>query len=330
MPPPFWLKPVKQAQTQSAHRPWEKTRHSASRIAKYRSPSVTTYVPMPAVLSTLRLSSYNAKIEKAQEWSIKHEIASFLRPSSQRGPAYCLRKLCLRIRWSMHPYDRNYNLRQFFSALRARLMIGLLERRLISYQPLCIHGLAPWLSRGTLLRLTVLINLLMIQGHCEREYSRLLGLRLAGQLQRKTISLTTNASMLHRQPQEPGYRFKTHIEYVEDLRRSCEMLPAGLKDKPISKQYCWCCHSNNAPTKICERCNLARYCGVPCARANWPEHKALCKSIEGTFSKEHKHKLHAQMITFYEKCENRVKKMTYAQALCALQLCETVPQMPKH
>jgi hypothetical protein len=36
----------------------------------------------------------------------------------------------------------------------------------------------------------------------------------------------------------------------------------------------------NGPSTKCGRCRTARYCGAACQRAAWPQHKAVCKSLE--------------------------------------------------
>jgi hypothetical protein len=57
-----------------------------------------------------------------------------------------------------------------------------------------------------------------------------------------------------------------------DLRETAQSDLASIKES------CASCGAKGNEMKVCVRCQGPRYCGRECQRADWPQHKRVCRS----------------------------------------------------
>ncbi len=52
-------------------------------------------------------------------------------------------------------------------------------------------------------------------------------------------------------------------------------------DEPHSddRKRCAACKKTSEKFKVCARCHSTSYCNTDCQSADWPKHKAFCKSL---------------------------------------------------
>ncbi len=113
----------------------------------------------------------------------------------------------------------------------------------------------------------------------------------------------------------PGLRLPMRAEMFTSIEMCAASLPASLKDKPLRKDKCWSCLRCNVATQMCEGCHLARFCSLECRSHAWQEHKALCQSLQGSFSREHHKRFDKIVEDLYQR---KSRRTTYAQAVRAI------------
>lgn len=77
-------------------------------------------------------------------------------------------------------------------------------------------------------------------------------------------------------------------------QRSGRVVPVPLRPGQDVKAKVCCAHCGRsdvdatggdakllAKLKRCSRCGFAAYCNAECQRAHWPQHKRMCKALQG-------------------------------------------------
>ena len=272
---------------------------------------------MPAILSTLKHAHYWDRLEAERFRILSEEARWFIFPYAHNALQYSLRKLCLRLRWSSHPDEASYRLEPYFQTMRARVILGLLDRRMLYHMKLAEYGLACPVSVEERPAIERCCRKLLLRGSCIQSISKLIKARVS-----TLFAPAAPASAIESISIDGVYlRLPTLSEEIETAEMCAAMLPPALQDKTLQKDTCWNCLDRKVVTHMCCGCHLARYCSRECSALAWQEHKALCRSLQGSFSKGHHKEFYKKVDSVYRKTSRR---RTYFQAVRAILMTEAV------
>ena len=153
------------------------------------------------------------------------------------GPACSLRQICYRSRWMPDLASYKYDLLGLYACLVARIMLGLLEKRIIMRtiykQAKLVRNMTLWELR--LLR-TLIIQLQKVAAS-DQDYIALLLVKLCICSGRKTPGIYT-VRMPLRPPGEPGFHCRTEEERYEIMGRLRLDFATEIVDMPVDAQIC--------------------------------------------------------------------------------------------
>ena len=224
-----------------------------------------------------------------------------------RSPAFRLRLICYRIRWMGEHADYKYDLHGLYVSLTARIMLGLLEMKLIART---IYKKAKLERNMTIWELRPVRNtILKLQkaAASDQTYIDLLLLRL-GQCS-GGVSLSHKMSLRLVRPGEPGLRGRTEEDKCLIMSRLNVDLPCEIMNMPVDAQICWQCLERvetvdacdvvvsfnseveqategrrHGRARKCSGCNIARYCSRDCQIVAWSKHKMICGDLRTRLS----------------------------------------------
>lgn len=275
---------------------------------------------MPSVLGKeLRPGSLEATALKMAEEFCREEFQKYTR--GHVGVNLVLRQVVLRLRWQFYFRELSYNFEGIRQCLRARLLLGLFEYRIMHTQVLYQAGLSPGPSHPDHLLTVVWPTLFTLfqKSKCEKKYLSLLMGRILELLyvtknyncQPVSLILTIGA-----EENPVGAHLSTHDERLAQTYIHLDYLARthmnDLLHQKIHPRKCWECHSQNHRSDrmtVCGGCRLARYCSTGCQASHWPTHRESCK-----FWQKHGSRKQRQLIETLITQLPALKGKTYGEA----------------
>jgi hypothetical protein len=71
--------------------------------------------------------------------------------------------------------------------------------------------------------------------------------------------------------------FEVKTDFGLKLHAATQSFLKTLQDAKVPDTACHGCFNEFDCLMLCGRCKEVRYCGIPCQRKHWPQHKGLCK-----------------------------------------------------
>ena len=192
-----------------------------------------------------------------------------------------LRRLCVGIRWRYPADVAGYDLRGLSLCLRMRILILLLEKKLLLHSVSVKSGFAKLLTKSEARLLRRVLVSCARGSKQEPCYFELLYYRIRQCCQTDDITASYTLLCAH------GMSIAGDDQRVLLVDELLSRIPAHILDAPFQKFICWTCHKQCDPCCVCSAdalrycggCKLARYCSASCQRLDWNLHKRRCTSF---------------------------------------------------
>ena len=201
--------------------------------------------------------------------------------SMKTGCLHVLRRVCVRIRWRHHADLASYNILGFSRCLSMRILILLLEKKLLLHSVSVKSGFAKLLTKSEARLLRRVLVSCARGSKQEPCYFELLYYRIRQCCQSDDNTASYTLLCAH------GMSLAGDDQRVLLVDELHSRIPAHILDAPFQKFICWTCHKQCDPCCVCSAdalrycggCKLARYCSASCQRLDWNLHKRRCTSF---------------------------------------------------